>query len=346
MIAREPERLLDFAQVRAWAGEWLQGASPYESPESLADYPPNALVSLAPLASIPAGAAVPLWIAVNVALSLAIAAIAPRLAGHGALHAALLLMLPPFRTLNQFSIAAFAPALAGVASAARRPVLGGVAIGLSLIKPQVGGPALLWAIAARRWRTVAAAVAVPIVLVALFSARLGRTPFGVLADHAAATTRTQNRADLMGGETNLLPLVDWLPLAPVVTQAILAVLLLALLPLAWRKHAPDRDARFFASACLVSLLALRHLGYGLLLAIPALLWTIGHASRRVRAVGWICFAVMVASPPTLSRYLLEPSGAGEAVALLCAHAYRPAVLALFILTLAAPARTGGHGATI
>ena len=339
-LATETERTFDFVQVIDWSAEWLRGENPYAPPFSLADYPPSALVLFAPLAALPFQTALVMWVAINAVLAPIIGWLSARLAATGtaaAILACAVLALPPFRTLNQFSIAAFAPALAGVALAPRHPVLAGVAIGVSLIKPHIGGPALLWAMASRRWQTVAAAAGTQAALCGLYLARTA-APLKVPSEYLEAVARTQNRADLLAGDTNLQPLVSWLPLTPVVVQILIAALLAGGLVLIWRNRGRDFDLRFFAAACLLSLLSFRHLSYNLLLAIPALMWAVSHESRGLRLAGVIAFLVLAASPPTVWRYVFEPAGGSAALDVVAAHAYRVVLATLFVLVVATPAR--------
>ncbi len=248
-----------------------------------------------------------------------------------------ILALPPFRTLNQFSIASFAPAVAGVLLAERHPRLAGVAIGLSLIKPHIGGPALLWALVSRRWQTAAIAAVTQAALIAIYLAHAA-VPLNVPGEYLQAIARTQNRGDLIAGETSLQPLVAWLPLTPLTLQMVIAVALTGALLLIWSRRGKDVDLTFFAAACLLSLLSFRHLGYNLLLAIPALVWAVSHEQRRVRILGFLAFVTLAASPPTFWRYIVEPAGGGPAAAAAAAHAYRAVVAMLFVVLALQPGR--------
>jgi hypothetical protein len=96
------------------------------------------------------------------------------------------------------------------------------------------------------------------------------------------------------------------------------------------------DLAFFATACLLSLLSFRHLGYNLLLAIPALVWAVSHEQRRVRMLGILAFVTLAASPPTLWRYIVEPAGGGAAGAVAAAHAYRVVLVMLFVMLAVQP----------
>lgn len=341
-IAFSPERVADFTQVAAWSAEWLRGGDPYAAPASITDYPPTALVIFAPLAMVPPGTALAAWVALNAAGALAIAWMAARLTAPGAVPAVfgvLVLVLPSFRTLNQFSIATFAAALAGFLLAPQRPSLAGVAIGLSLIKPHIGGPALLWALASRRWATAAWAAGTQVVLLGVYMARAGTAPHVLIDRYLGSLARAQNRDDLIGGETSLEPLLAWTSFEPLTIQVLLALALGVVLARLWRRAPSDLDLRFFAGACLVSLLAFRHLSYNLLLAIPALAWALASPRLAVRMTGIAAAAVLVASPSTLWRHVLEPAGAWIGFEPLASHAYRLAFSALFVAVVSRSART-------
>lgn len=349
-IAFDPSRSVDFDQVVAWSRMWIEGRDPYLPADSIVDYPPSALVALSPLALMSKGPALAAWVAINVVLAAVVARMTARPAtdrrAGTAVTASLVLLLPPFRTLVQFSLASFAAALAGFRMAAQRPRAAGVLIGVSLIKPHVGGPALLWALAARRWQTVIWACATQGGLWVAYLLRAWQSPLALVENYADALQRTQNRDDLVGGVTSLQPLVDGMPFAPVALQAGLAIALAAgLAVIAWtRRDDADFDLRFYGAAGLVSLLAFRHLSYNLLLAIPALAWTLTHHAKGVRAAGCLLGVSLIASPPTAWRVLAEagmtlPGG----LAPLADHAYRSALAALFALALWAGPASGREG---
>lgn len=347
LFRRAADGAADFELVMIWVSMWVRGENPYAPPHSLADYPPNAMVMLAPLALFALPQAIAVWSWLHVALSAAIAVLSAGLTRSRAaalLFGAAVLALPPFRIPLQFSVLPFAAALAGFAAADRYPRLAGVSIGLSLLKPQIGGPALVWAIAARRWQTAGYALATPIALFVVYLARALRSPVTVVSEWLQALVRTQNRGDLPPGETSLQALVTFTGLMPVTLQAIVALLLGAGLLMIWRRRDRDFDLRFLAAASLLSLLAFRHLSYNLLLAIPALAFCLSHTTRAVRALGMLATAVMIASPPSVWRHLIEPRGVASMFDPLAAHAYRIAGLALFLVVVLS--RRPGQGGRI
>lgn len=345
LFRRTAESTGDFEVVLVWCRAWLDGADVYAPSLPSVDYPPNALVLLAPLALLALPHAIALWSWLHVALSAAIAVLSAgfvRSRAHALLFGAAVLAMPPFRIPLQFSVLSFAAALAGFAGADRYPRLAGVSIGLSLIKPQIGGPALLWALAARRWQTAGYALATPAVLCAAYIARAMRPPVTVVSEWLQALVRTQNRADLPAGETSLQPLLAFTGLAPVTLQATVALLLAAGLLVIRRRRDRDFDLRFLAAASLLSLLAFRHLSYDLLLAIPALAFCLSHTTRAVRALGVLAMAIMIASPPSVWRHLMESRGLASMLDPLAAGGYRMAGLALFLVVVFGP-RSGQGG---
>lgn len=66
----DPRRANDLWEMYEWCRAWLiGGGSLYAGPGASTDYPPNAIVMLAPIALVPERWLVPLWTAVAVALT-------------------------------------------------------------------------------------------------------------------------------------------------------------------------------------------------------------------------------------------------------------------------------------
>jgi hypothetical protein len=326
----------DFELVMSWSRAWLEGVDVYGSPDAMVDYAPMGIVLLSPVAALPPATAVAVWTMLHVALSIALAIMATKLAAFGrerTLLVVLLLALPPFRVPLQFSLLCFVLALAGFLVASRSPVWSGVAIGLSLFKPQIGGPALIWAIASRRWRTAGTALVTAAALVAIYAARVARSPLTVMADWWPSLARKQNQRGLGFGDTNLQPWLAWSGVSPVTLQIVTAIVLSAALVWIVLRRRELFDLRMFAAACLVSLLAVRHLSYDLILAIPALVFALSRANDLVRALGVVALAVLIASPPAVWRAL--EGGPPELWGLMpfMMHAYRAAAAALFLCVL-------------
>ena len=329
LLSLNPDRLEDFHVATGWARAWMDGAHVY-GPASLVNYPPNAIVLLAPLAAL--GDAGPrTWVAVNVAAAIGTAMLfarrAPRWTGIASLA------LPWARTLNQFSIAAFAPAFWAVCRARTAPALAGVAIGLSLAKPQIGGPALLWAVVTRRWTTVAWAAGVPIVLCVIYAIAAGVFPATAITDWAAAAARRHNHPHFLPGDTDLAFWAQWAGWPPATAQLYLSSALWAIAIAVFVRRG---DAfRLFAAVCLASLAGFRHFNYDLMLAVPALIWLVRSPAAWAPVVAAAAWVLLVASPPTIWRQVLADSGL-PVVELVLMHALRGTILVLFAATLLAP----------
>ena len=118
------------------------------------------------------------------------------------LLAALLLCAASLRTLNQFSILAFALALAGAASPSR--LAGGVLLGLSLFKPQIGGALALWVWLRGQRGRVLIGVAVVLALCGSSSARVpASVALDVAREYAASLSRTYTDLSNIPGHTDL-----------------------------------------------------------------------------------------------------------------------------------------------
>lgn len=298
----QPDALMDFHRVVEWSASLIHGVSPY-TVGSDTDYPPWALVTLAPLVSVPAAYRAPLWIVCNLALALGIVWLlvraVPAARDVQLSLAALLLATTPFRVLGQFSVVSFAFALAGARH--HSPVIGGLLMGLGLMKPQVGGVLVVAHLLMRDWTRAGIALCVPVVLLVFGSAMLSMSPVQLIADYAAVLEGVHGGAGVVAGHTELEP---WLvPLVPGVTSvagsAVLGVfLLLPAVAGAIRagEHWPARrQLELYALCGVASLLATRHLSYDLLLVLPVLVawwpapraaWLVTSALLVIQLPGW------------------------------------------------------------
>src|SRR3954464_3047125 len=70
LAVRDPHRAADLWTMVDWCRAWLvDGSSLYAGAGASTDYPPNAIVTLSPLAAVPQRYIVPLWILVALTLT-------------------------------------------------------------------------------------------------------------------------------------------------------------------------------------------------------------------------------------------------------------------------------------
>lgn len=314
----------DLFQVARWAGEWLHGLDPYALAAAGVDYPPWALVLLSPLAWVPNGVLTAVWVAANLGF---VAWMVTRLSrwadeprARRTLLAALLLCAASLRTLNQFSVLSFALAIAGAASPSR--VIGGMLLGLSLFKPQIGGVLALWVWLRGQRGRVLAGVAVALALTLVFSIRAGVDPLTVAREYAASLSGTYSDLSSIPGHTDLRSaLTLYAPALDTGLSLSLVLLVLLLVPLGvglWRSGGalPVGDLEVAAFCGVVSLLATRHLSYDLLLLLPLLVaWRVPPFAQESVAPGqphrmafWAIAALLIIEVPSWYRRLLEPAG--------------------------------------
>ncbi len=298
-LSLQPHRLADLNRIVVWTGQWLHGAHLY-GPDSDVDYPPWAIVTLSPLALVPAAALPVLWVTGNLA---ALAWTAQRLARSQTVMF-LLLAAGALRTLNQFSLMALALAVAGTTGAGPlRPLW----LGLSLMKPQIGAVFVLQALWRRQWKLAATAGLVPLVLLGVYAARAHVSVLAV--PFAYAQSIGVQYGHVFIGQTEITP---WLREAwPQVPAAALTLLVAALVLI------PLARTNTYLGLALASLLSLRHLSYDLVLLLP---WV---ATLDGAAV-WVAAGLLVADPSAVG-HLIAPQS------LLARHGDRLCLLALWLV---------------
>ena len=291
-LSLQPHRLHDLEHLTTWVVQWSQGTDIYRALPDV-DYPPWAIVTLSPLAWLPPGLVAPVWVATNLLaltyVALALARTKHRSAfGSSAVElAALLAAAGAMRTLNQFSLVALAFAVAGITT---RGPLGPVWLGLSLMKPQIGGVLWLGALWKGQWRLAGAALVVPFALALVYSAHAGVGPTDGLIGWADALRRQHQ--DLFYGQTDFGWIVrGWYPgISPILISVGIAVVVF--LPLA-RTRA---DLGF----ALASLASVRHLSYDLVLLVPFL-------PGLERGWLWATALLMALDPAGVSQVLVPGS---------------------------------------
>lgn len=321
-LSLDPQRTRDLETLASWTRAWIGGTNVYADPESVVDYPPWALVLLAPLAALEGGSLRLVWVLVNIGLVAAVVRMLSREAdeprGVRLLIGALLAACACFRTLNQFSLLSYTLALAGARSAS--PVRGGVLLGLSLFKPQIGGVMLLWTAIRSGSRRVSIALAIPLILTLVFSLRADVSVDTLAAEYWSVISQFYDDAYLFEGHTDLKSwlILIWPAATGLATSAIVAIILLPPM-LGARGAISGNDDRVGLAAAggigAVFLLATRHLSYDLVLLLPVLVaWRVPPFSTRSGAGSaervrfFAVAALMVAALPTIARWLPLPQG--------------------------------------
>lgn len=297
-LSLQPHRLADLNRIVLWTGQWLRGAHVY-GPDSNVDYPPWAIVTLSPLALVPSSALPGLWVIGNLA---ALIFVARSLARPRAVMF-LLIAAGALRTLNQFSLMALALALAGTCGdGPLRPLW----LGLSLMKPQIGGVFLLQAAWRRQWKLVAAASLVPLVLLVVYSARAHVSVFAVLSAYAQSIGAQYG--DVFLGQTEITPWLraEW----PRVSAAALTLFVAVVV------FVPLARAKPLLGLALASLLSLRHLSYDLILLLP---WVATLSGAAL----WVTACLLIADPSAVATALAPQS-------LLSRHGDRLCLFALWV----------------
>lgn len=302
-LSLQPYRLGDLHRIAAWASQWLQGAHLYGADRDV-DYPPWAIVTLSPLALIPASVLPFLWVACNLA---ALIFVARRLAGAHRTLFFLLIAAGAMRTLNQFSLVSLALALAGTATTA---VLGPLWLGLALMKPQIGAVFWLLTVWQREWQRAALALIVPALLLLVYALRAHVGMVDVVQSYAASIGLQYG--DLFWGQTEVTSWLRtaWPDASPVVLGGLVALCVFVTLA----------RSQPLLGLALASLLGVRHLSYDLILLLPWL------ATLEATPV-WIVTLLLMADPSSLAG-LVAPGSA------FAAHADRVALVGLWALAVA------------
>lgn len=291
----DPGRASDLRTVYDWCRAWLIAGQPlYTAPDAATDYPPNAIVVLAPLALVPARWLVPLWTAVAVALTPVLPWIVMRCASRRdrdgrelivPVLASLCWAAP--RTLLQFSLLSMILAFVALLIVDRRWLAGGVALGLALAKPHIAAPVALWMLVTGRIRPLAAAAAVVLGGWAVYDLRIGESPLTTAAGYWHVLGSQYWGADGLIGHTSLRGWTRMWTADPATADALWialsALLLIVLCALAARDRSRALDQGGIAVPalfCLWSLLVTYHNGNNMILMLPAFAFLWYHGERR------------------------------------------------------------------
>jgi len=277
----QPSRASDVWMIYDWCRGWLlHGQELYVDSRATTDYPPNAIVVLAPLALVSRAWLVPLWTAMTLAVSpllsyLVVRSICPRTRPAAALlPTVLFLCWGGARTLLESSRFSMTLGFLALVFADTRPLASGVALGLALAKPHIAGPVMLWALVTGRLRVAAVAVTVVASGFAVYCARAHVGPVDVISGYAGILVSFYSGANALVGRTSLRPW--WIALAggpargDILWAAGAILLLIVPCQIARRdKEVADASAAATALFCLWSLLTIYHIGNNLILLLPA-----------------------------------------------------------------------------
>jgi hypothetical protein len=347
VISSWPERQNDLETIHRWGRAWLvNGSNVYRLDEELADYPPHAIVALSPLGMLPATVGVPIWTSLNLALSVLAVYLAVRAARPKApltaiaLPMAMFLCWGGFRTLLQFSLLTLTLGLAAIALADRRPARSGICLGLSLMKPQMAIPFVLWAVFTRRLRVLIVAATVVVAGFLVYCLRAWVSPVAVVVRYTEilGISYWDPTTDLVG-LAQARPLVALVMSRPGSVNAVvtaLALVLLAGICALGYLEGRDRPALMFSAPALAgiwSLMTFYHLTYGFILLLPVatlLLWVDDPGSQALRArMFWVLQAGLMCDVPGLWRRFGVPLRLPSSVDAMLLHADRVLIAVLF-----------------
>lgn len=344
VVSSLPHRLADLETMMRWGRYWLvEGVNIYDSgPWGLVDYPPNAIVLLSPLGLMPLGAAHPVWMMLNAAMAIAAPYFAARfLRPHDpfrviALPILMFLCWGGVRTLTQFTLTALMCSMSAMATAASRPPLAGVWLGLAMMKPQVAVPVFLWSVFTRRWTVVFAAVATAGMLVAAFCLRSDARPSWIAARYIETLAVHHTGEAILAGLSELRPAIYQLLSDASEVDAVASSIglgLIAGLSVAGFQEGSARRRVLYTAPPLVacwSLLTFYHLTYGFVILLPVLMLLAlddARPSGLRRTLFWTLQLGMMFDIPGLSRRAgLEGT---TIFANVLVHADRALILTLF-----------------
>jgi Glycosyltransferase family 87 len=310
LALRDPHRASDLWVMYDWCRAWLiGGGSLYAGADASTDYPPIAIVLLAPLALVPREWVVPLWTVGAVALTPVLPWLVLRCASRDdreplALTAPALLYLcwAAPRTLLQFSLHSMTLACVALLIVDARPLAGGVALGLALFKPHIAGPIALWMLVTGRFRPLMAAAAVVLLGGAVYDARIGESPVTTAAGWWHVIGSEYAGPDGLVGHTSIRAWAHIAAADPAVADAIwmtVSILLLAVLcAIAMRDRSRALDEGGLAVPavfCLWSLLAIYHNGNNMMLMLPAFAFLWFRVDRQASPSCWIPMLVLQAA---------------------------------------------------
>jgi hypothetical protein len=318
----------DLAEVTAWIARWNFGeANPYAVPLAGVDYPPSALIVLAPFAAANAAGHCVAFSAVHaVAAVLTGMLLAEWFAGLCGFRlswsdrvalAAMFVCCQGTRTAihyGQTSTFALAAIIGALMLARRRPIAAGVCLGVASYKLGVAAGAAVIVLLSAGVLPVAIGVLTALGLNAVAALSMHVSPAHLAAQYVARLSEVYYADQFVRSETGLRTLLtDVVASVPFATAATLAFGLVTLALIAWLARRGDRaDVRrpavVAATVLLWTLWASPHQTYDRVLMLPAL-WLIywpGPARVRrewLRAAAAISVTLMlVAAVPAPIEY--------------------------------------------
>jgi hypothetical protein len=245
-----------------------------------------------------------------------------------------------FRTLLQFSLLTLTLGLAAIVLADRRPARSGICLGLSLMKPQIAIPFVLWAVFTRRLRVLIVAATVVVGGFLVYCLRAWVSPVAVVVRYTEilGTSYWDPTTDLVG-LAQARPLVALVMSRPGSVNAVvtaLALVLLAGICALGYLEGRDRPTLMFSAPALAgvwSLMTFYHLTYGFILLLPVatlLLWVDDPGSQVLRArIFWVLQAGLMFDVPGLWRRFGVPLHLPSSVDAVLLHADRVLIAVLF-----------------
>lgn len=316
----QPVRADDLWTIYRWCNQWLYEGMHLYGLEDAPDYPPNAIVTYALLATIPVSWVIPVWASANLGLTLLLPYIvmrclSPRVRLPSIITATVLFTCwGGVRTLLQFSQLSFALAFLAL-SMPESWILSGVCLGLALSKPHIAGPIALWAACTGRIRVTLVAATVVALEYCIYCLRVDAMPLEPVSGWLRSLGVTYSGIGALNGYTSIRPWV----VALIENQAIVdqvwisvgAVTLIALCLAA--VHDRTKTLAIPGLMCLWSLLTIYHNLNNLILMLPAFIFLLTDKDpdtrrQRVWAVGMIQAALMLDIPVRLRNFTDGPFG--------------------------------------
>jgi hypothetical protein len=328
----------DLRTIHGWCHQWLYGGVSLYEAENPPDYPPNAIVTYAALATVPLRWLVTVWAMTTLALTPLLPYAVMRSASpHLRIRASivptvLFVCWGGARTVLQFSQLSFLMAFAPL-SMPQHWIVGGIFLGLALAKPHIAGPIALWAACRRRVGVTWVAVAVVVVEYGVYCWRIGETALSPISGWIRGLRAMYSGADARSGYTSIRPwalaLTGNQAMADALWIAISGIGLIALCLAALRDR--TKTLAIPGLLCLWSLLTVYHnLNNLAILALPAFIFLLtvddpDTRPQRVWAVGIIQASLMLGIPIHLR------SLAGGPLGRMIADADRMLVVGTFVL---------------